>query len=163
MLIKVTEANHWEHERWSYILDADLQGAQVINDLLSFIRLCNEETAKIKKAVHDDPNHPWVTDMFQRPMYKLFAASTYSMRFYDRLEEHPERGYPVLISNKSKLHMNGGTSYKTAGAMLNKRISPARIYSALIAIRDHKENKLYKSFEDLFLKHYGYSVGVKHE
>lgn len=153
MILTITEANHWEHERWHYILDAEKQRAAALNDLISFIRLNNIETERIKKEVDANQDHSAVTDMFGRPMYKLFAASSYWFRFYDSMEIDEKYGYPVVINGRSRLAMNGGAqNYKSGIVDLTLRISQARMYSALKLMQDKKENKLYKNFESLFLK-----------
>lgn len=155
MLVAITEANAWEHERWTYVLDADKQGAEILNLLTVFCRLATKEADKMKEAVTADINHPWVRDMLGRPLYKLYAASHYTIRFYDSVEVDASRDpyRPVLIEGKRKMHFSfGDGGYKNGGLLLNTQISPHRLASAMVGIRDRKENKIYKDFESLFLK-----------
>lgn len=152
MLLAITESNSWERERWTYIFDTSLQDAAVINELALFCEMANKESNKIKDKVMTDPDHPWVTDMFGRQLYKLFATSFYRMRFYDSYEVNEEHGYPILIEGTRKTHMNSQTNYKDAGLMLDRRISPSRLHSAIVTMRGKQQNKLYKNFESVLLK-----------
>ncbi len=154
MLVTVTEANAWEHERWTYILDVEKLGAPTLNELISFCRLATEEAKKMKDAVMADPNHPWVTDMFGRQLYKLYAASAYHLRFYDSMEWNEERGYPILVEGRRRLNMNSynRNGYKSGGDCTDERLSVARLHSAVVQLQKNGENKLYKDFEGLFLK-----------
>lgn len=135
LLLKITEVNAWERERWTYVLDANLQGGYVLNNLMIFVRLANEDFKKQYDAA---------------PSNKMFAGSKYFFEFYDSIEFG--KSSPVLVNEKTKLYLNGKGNYKEGGIYLDKKISPARIRSAMVAMRDQKKNKIYKQFESLFLK-----------
>ena len=157
MIIAIREFNHWENERWTYILNAELQGSAVINDLIIFAKYANEQAKQVRDETMANPNHPFVTRGFGASAgYKLYAASSYIVEFYDSMEMH-ERGYPILVSGRRKMHFNsfGNGGYKEGMIGLQTlRISPSRMYSARLAMcsKDTPENKLYKNFESLFLK-----------
>lgn len=130
----VTEINMWEREKWTYILDVEKQGAKILNLLNIFIRCADKQFEKDKEGAAG----------------ALFAASKYSLKFYDTHET--ESGYLVLVAGKDRLIMNGKPNYKSGGMFLEKKISLSRMHSAMVKMRDKGENKLYKDFESLFLK-----------
>ena len=137
MLLKVTELNHWEKEKWSYLIDLDKQEATAVNDLFSFFRLAREQFDKDKsQAGCRGQSH--------------FASSNYYYEFYDSLDTRGN--YPVLKRKDCNLCMNGGGGYKSNMLSLKNIISVRKIRSARNAMRDKKENKLYKNFEYIFLK-----------
>ncbi len=136
MLIAITEYNAWENERWTYVLDVDKQDGETLNRLMIFIRLANEEFIKIKNSTTN----------------RLFAASHYNLKFYNELDLNNK--YPCLI-NKRKgggLIIASDPGYKSHSFDLSLVISHKRMQSAMIKIRDKKENLLYKNFDSLFLK-----------
>lgn len=124
----------WEHEKWTYVLDAEKVGAGTLNMLMIFVRLANAEFDKMQKAAGNN----------------LFAASRYFMEFYDSMENDGK--YNILVNKEHRLCLNGGGGYKSGGVYLERRISPRRAKSAMVAMRDRSENVLYKDFESLFLK-----------
>ena len=137
MLVAITEVNMWEREKWTYILDVEKQGAQVLNWLNIFVKFAGKQFEIDSSAAKGNT--------------EVFASSNYWVKFYDRYEKN-ERGNVVLVQGKERLIMNGKPNYKSAGLMLNKSISAARMKSAMIKMRDKGENNLYKNFESLFLK-----------
>jgi hypothetical protein len=139
MLLKVMEINMWEKERWSYILDLSKQDASSINYLMIFIRVANIQFEKDKENARNKGHAD------------CFASSKYSFEFFDSFE-YSKGNSLVLVNKNCRLHTGGGGGYKSGGLMLDKIISNAKMKSAMITMRDKKENKLYKSFEDIFLK-----------
>lgn len=140
MLIKITERNMWERESWSHVLDVNRQSGQALNHLLIFVRLANarfeEAKESAKRAGHGS----------------MFAASRYDVQFYET-HETDERSLRLKNEGGSTLVISKSNSnYKNNALDLKGKISPAKIKSAMIAIRDKKENRLYKSFEDVLLK-----------
>lgn len=138
MLIAITETNAWEMEKWTYVFDTNNLGASVINNLIVFARMANEEFDKQLALV---------------PKNQPFAMSRYWVRFYDRLDKGND-GYTRLINQKSTLILNASDyqDYKTGGIFLDRKLSIKRLISACISIRDRQENKIYKNFESLLIK-----------
>lgn len=134
MLIAITEFNAWENERWAYVLDMDKQDGNVLNDLMIFIRLANAEFEKIKEGAK----------------YRLFAASKYTFKFYNSL--NLTKLYPILVNKNCSLIINSDPGYNSNSFDLSVVISSKRMRSAMLSIRDKKENILYKDFDSLFLK-----------
>lgn len=146
MLIKITETNMWEREKWSYILDLSKQDSSSINYLMIFIRVANEQFEIDKENA-------------KKNGLNYYASSRYSFTFFDSyiIEESIilKNPYVVLLDKTHKKQFvlnNNDNGYKIGGLMLDKIISNAKMKSAMIAMRDKKQNKLYKSFEDVFLK-----------
>lgn len=138
MLLKITERNMWEHEAWSHIVEVDKQEGQVINYLMIFARLANELCDKAKidatKAGHG----------------QYFAASRYSVEFFDR---HEVTDRSIYLKNRGRtLVVSKASGYKNSELVLDRKISLAKMKSAVIAARDKKQNVLYKNFESVFLK-----------
>lgn len=139
MLLKITERNMWERESWSHIIDLNKQDGEALNRLLIFTRLANaqcEETGKAAKSAGHG---------------SLYAASRYEVRFF---EKHEINDRSILLKNKSgnTLVVSKASGYKNSELNLDRKISPAKMKSALKAIRDKKQNVLYKNFESVFLK-----------
>lgn len=136
MLIKVTETNMWEREKWTYVLDVEKLGGSILNHLMIFVRCAN---AQFDKESSDAKGNS-----------EVFASSRYHLEFYDSLIQEQGKD-PILVNKTCKLHLNSRGNYKEGGIYLDKKISSARLKSAMIQMRDKKENKLYKNFESLFL------------
>lgn len=138
MLFKITETNCWEREKWSYILDMDKQDGEAFNWLMIFVRLANECFFKDAEAAKKNGHS------------HCFASSRYSFSFYNLIEFDKNRVY--LKNNKVTHSMSGGSGYKNyTNVMTDRKMSVAKTKSAAIAIRDKKINRLYKSFESIFL------------
>lgn len=134
MLIAITEFNAWENERWTYVLDMEKQDGEVLNNLMIFIRVANQYFEEVKeKATH-----------------RLFAASRYNFRFYNEIDT--SKKYPILRNKKVSLVMNSKSAYNSDFIDPNMIISPLRMKSAMIRMRDKQTNDLYKNFDSLFLK-----------
>jgi len=140
MLLKITERNAWEREAWSHIISIDKQDSQALNHLMIFTRLANQQFELAKEAA-SKAGHG-----------SMFAASRYSVDFYDGVEES-ERSF--RLKNKKGPDMivsKGNSNYKSNEMFLNRQISSAKMKSAMVTMRDKKENVLYKGFESVFLK-----------
>ena len=70
MLVAITEVNMWEREKWTYILDLDKQGAQVMNWLNIFVKFAAKQFEKDASAA--------------KGQTEVFAASNYWVKFYDK-------------------------------------------------------------------------------
>lgn len=136
MLIAITEFNTWENERWMYILDMDKQDGGTLNDLMIFIRLANAEFDKIKESASS----------------RLFAASRYTFKFYNKLDL--SKRYPRLINNNAGagLIICSDPGYNSHSFDINTVLSSKKTRSAMLRMRDKRENDLYKNFNSLFLK-----------
>jgi hypothetical protein len=140
MVLAITEINAWERERWTYAIDMFTQDAETVNNLMIFTRLANAvyEEAQQNRKQASDP----------------FACSKYWLRFYDKVEF---KGDSVRLVNRKGTNltisinrMMGG--YKGNTVDLHLKLSAMKVKSAMIAMRDKKENNFYKRFEDAFLK-----------
>ena len=142
-LLRITEINTWERERWSYVLTLEKRSSEALNSLMTFIASANK--------YFDDSyeNAPECRDFMGRG-YKVAACSRYTINFYDSIELGGK--YPALVSGKSKLHLNGGGNYKSGGIYLDEIISPKRIKLAKNKMVEKQDNVIYKNFESLFLK-----------
>lgn len=134
MLIAITEFNAWENERWTYVLDMGKQDGEVLNNLMIFIRVANQHFEGVKEKASE----------------RLFAASRYNFRFYNELDT--SKKYPVLRNKNGALVMSSTSGYNSNSFDLNLVISPSRMKSAMLRMRDKQENDLYKNFDSLFLK-----------
>jgi hypothetical protein len=134
MLIAITEFNAWENERWTYVLDMEKQDGEVLNNLMIFIRVANQHFEDVK----------------EKSTERLFAASRYNFKFYNKLDVSDK--YPVLRNKKGALVMNSSSGYNSNSYDLSLIISPLRMRSTMIRMRDKQENDLYKNFDSLFLK-----------
>jgi hypothetical protein len=132
MLIAITEFCAWENERWTYVLDIKKQDGEVLNNLMIFIRVANQYYEEVK----------------EKSTHRLFAASRYNFRFFNELDT--SKGYPVLRNNKIALVMTGDPGYKSNSFDLSLVISPSRMKSAMLRMRDKQENDLYKNFDSLY-------------
>lgn len=149
MLIAITEHNAWENERWTYILDLSKQKSSAINSLMIFVRLANEY---YQKAREDCPTNPLSGSIFFKHSPKIFAASHYRIKFYDSMIATSGTRTRLKIDvGEESIITHNHNGYKQAGAMLDAVMSPKKSKSALIAMRDKRENKLYKNFESIFL------------
>jgi len=151
MLIKVSEFCAWENERWSYVFDLEKQEAEAINYLMIFIRLANQHFEKVKEEAESKPPPiPYHILFNPRPLY-VFAASKYSLEFYDSIEQ--KENSVRLIKSGGGLSMRNGSGYNDfTNIMIDRKISIARMKSAMVSIRGKKkENKLYKRFDNIFL------------
>lgn len=144
MLLKITESNAWENERWSYVIDLSKQEAASINWLMIFIRCANK--------VYDDAKEAAPTNNyggpFSRPT-KVFAASLYWFEFYDEILSEDDECLR-LGNRNSNMNISKAGNYKSGGNFVDRKLSFAKIKSAAVTIRDKKENKLYKDFESAF-------------
>lgn len=134
MLIAVTEFNAWENERWTYVLDIEKQDGEALNNLMIFIRVANEYFGKVRATAK----------------HQIFSASRYNFRFFKELDTSGKR--TVLRNKKNALIIVGGGFYKSNSTDLSLVISPLRMKSAMIRMRDKQTNDLYKNFDSLFLK-----------
>lgn len=139
MLLKITERNAWERESWSHIVAIDKQDGRALNHLMIFTRLANENFEEAKKAA-SRAGHG-----------SMFAASRYSVEFYETVET-TDRSFHLKNKTGPGMIVSRNSGYKSSELMLERKISPARMKSAMMAIRDKKENVLYKGFESVFLK-----------
>jgi len=138
MLLKITERNMWEHEAWSHIVDIDKQEGQVMNHLMIFVRLANACCDKAKE------------DAVKAGHGQYFAASRYSVDFFD---SHEVTDRSFRLKNRSITHVvTRDSGYKSSELLLDRKISPAKMKSAMKYMRDKKQNVLYKNFESVFLK-----------
>jgi hypothetical protein len=150
MILRITEYCAWENERWSYIIDLTKQDATAINSLMIFIRCANAHFEEVRTEAERQPPALAYHPLFNRHPRNPFAASSYVFNFYDTAEHDGEKGKltcagkTIWVSDQSGYH-------KFINFMLDRKISVARMKSAMIAMRDKKENKLYKSFENIFL------------
>lgn len=136
MLIAITEHNAWENEKWMYVLDLDKQDGEVINCLMIFIRMANEEFDKIKNST----------------THRLFAASRYTFKFYNELDLSKNQAHLRNKTLGAGLVLNGNSAYQSNSFDLNLIISSKRMKSAMLSMRDKKDNIIYKSFQSLFMK-----------
>lgn len=152
MLLKVTEFCAWENERWSYIFDMNKQDGATINLLMIFIRLANKVFEDIKQQEDMKPPPIPYHPIFNPHPIRVFAASRYNFEFFDTMEENGDS--IALINAKYKVSLSNKCGYNHyTNLWVNEKISAARMKSAVIAIRGRKkENKLYKRFDNLFLK-----------
>lgn len=146
MLIAITEHNSWENERWTYVLDLNKQDGQTINNLMIFVRLANEHW----QIADEDTSVPDRSSIFTRHTPKLFAASKYWIKFYDSMEKDGNR---IKLKNKNGMGLSIGSvnGYKSNRFDLSLVISPRKMHSALISMRDKDTNPLYKDFDSVFL------------
>lgn len=146
MLLSITDKNAWERESWHYIFDISKQDAAALNWLMIFVRLANAEFERVKE------NAPTVGggSIFSRPM-KMFAASYYTIRFYDKIDEEDDDRL-ILLEGKTRCHIRKSSGYLSSCNFMDTKISVARMKSAAVTMRDKKENKLYKNFDSIFLK-----------
>lgn len=151
MILKITEYCAWENERWSYLIDLNKQEGAVLNLLMIFIRLANAYYETANDEAQRQPMALAYHPIFNPHPRNPFAASKYNFEFYDSLEE-TKRGIKVVNSNGS-LWLSDHVGYHSAtNLMLDRKISIAKIKSAVISIRKRKTNSLYKSFDSIFLK-----------
>jgi hypothetical protein len=151
MLLKITEYCAWENEKWSYVIDMNKQEASAINHLMIFIRVANIQFEKDKEQSQAQPAVLPYHPLFNRYPRNLFAASRYSYEFYDSMEEKTA-GRVTLIKSDGGLSLSGGSGYNSfTNIMTDRKISIAKMKSAMISMRDKKENKLYKVFDSIFL------------
>lgn len=148
MILKITEANAWENERWSYAIDVSKQDAETINWLMIFVRCANSVYDKAKEsAITQNFGGP-----FSRPI-KIFAASKYWFDFWDGIADEFEDGelslYRMVGKKRTHTTIRGGY-YKSGGNFTDKKLSFAKVKSAAVTMRDKGENKLYKDFESAF-------------
>jgi hypothetical protein len=148
MILKITEYCAWENERWSYIIDLSKQEAAAINSLMIFIRCANAEFEKAKEEADKQPPAIPYHFLFNSHPRNPFAASRYSFDFFDSADE--KKMQLRCVGRTVSLSDNVGYQAAT-NFMLDRKISLARMKSAMIAMRDKKQNKLYKVFDSIFL------------
>lgn len=130
MLLKITEVNLWEKEKWSYILSIENMDASQLDTLLSFIRLAQENFSKNR-----DKTMP------------VQAISNYWYSFYDSLENN------VLVRANQRLNLGNGTSYNLSfNDRRDRKISIRKLNKARDEMRDNGKNLLYKNVDYIFLK-----------
>ena len=144
MILAITEQNAWENESWTYVLDVEKQDASSLNFMMIFVRLANIQF-EVDRENAKKNGHP-----------RNFASSRYSFNFYDSYstEDYPDRRTRILLTHKN-VNMVASTKpdgYNVGGIMLDRVISNAKVKSAMIGMRDKKENRIYKDFESIFLK-----------
>lgn len=151
MILAVTESNSWEREKWIYCLDVNKQDSEALNHLMIFIRLANEYFEK-QKTIEDNnpppiPYHP----IFNRHPVRLFGASRYWFKFYKEVDLSKKHPHLVCSNARSSLIVNSDPGYNSHSFDTSKVISPKRMKSAMIKMRDKEENIIYKNFDSLFL------------
>lgn len=151
MILKITEYCAWENERWSYIIDLSKQEAAAINSLMIFIKCANAHFEKANEEAQNQPSAIPYHPLFNRHPRNPFAASRYKFDFYDDAEESDSRGGKVILSGKTFWQSNDVGYNKFVTFMLDRKISIARMKSAMVTMRDKKQNKLYKIFDSIFL------------
>lgn len=140
MYIVITESNAWEREKWNYAIDISKQNAEVLNYLVIFVNFANKY---FEKAKEDAPVAPFGGG-------KIFAASKYWFKFYDEIDLTGD--YPVgKFKTGGSMGFNGKPGYNNNSFDLELVISPKKMYSAMITMRDKNENILYKNFDSVFL------------
>lgn len=148
MILAIKEYCAWENERWVYIIDLSKQEAAAINSLMIFIRCANKEYEEAEREAKRQPPALPYHPLFNRHPRNPFAASRYSFNFYDTADEEKMK----LMCAGTTVSLSRNVGYHAAtNFMLDRKISVARMKSAMIAMRDKKENKLYKSFDSVFL------------
>ena len=148
MILKITEYCAWENERWSYIIDLSKQEAAAINSLMIFIRCANAHFEEVKEAASKEPPALPYHPLFNRHPMNPFAASRYSFDFFDSADEKKMQ----LQCVGRTVSMSKDCGYQSfTNFMLDRKISLARMKSAMISMRDKKQNKLYKAFDSIFL------------
>jgi hypothetical protein len=148
MILKVTERCAWENESWSYFIDLSGQSAEAINFLMIFIRCANAHFEKVKEATDKQPPALKPHFLFNRHPRNPFAASRYTFEFYDAADEKEFE----LKRGRTRIHISERSGYHNFNNFrIDRKISIARMKSAMISMRDKKENKLYKSFDRIFL------------
>lgn len=155
MLIAITEHNSWENERWTYVLDLHKQDAEAINNLMIFVRFANEHW----HIADEDTPVPDRSSIFSRHTPKLFAASKYWIKFYDSCEKD-ESGYVLKHKGHGGLHIRSSGGYKSSRYDLSLIISPKKMLSATVSMRDKDTNSLYKDFDSVFLSQKQTSVNA---
>jgi hypothetical protein len=134
MIVMVTEVNMWEREKWNYLMDIDKVGGAVMNDLMIFVRLANEDFKK-------------QSDLGRG----LFAASRYLVKFYDCFDNSDRPS--VGCSNGYRMYLSNSACYKNGlNDFREKTLSPRRMRGVMAEMRDKNNNRIYKDFEYLFLK-----------
>ena len=84
------------------------------------------------------------------PLVQVFAASKYWFKFYDEIDL--TQNYPRgRFKNGGSMGFNGIAGYNSDSFDLDVIISPKKMYSAMISMRDKNENILYKNFDSIFL------------
>lgn len=153
MLLKITERNFWENESWSIVIDPLKQPAEALNLLIIFIRLANQQ---FEIDYQEAKNKSTGASFFGTPSPVIVAASRYSMDFYDWHEkaytkiESPDL---LLVNHGGKMIFNPAKEgYKGNVMDLDLIISVTKLKSAMVQMRDKKQNKIYKSLENIFLK-----------
>ena len=150
MLLRITEYCAWENEKWSYIIDLDKQKGAAINYLMIFIRCANQHFDEAKVSAERQGGGLPYHFMYNRNPRTPFAASKYSFDFYDGIVEEKKR--TILVNSDHRLVMSNRSGYyNLTNIMTNRKISPAKMKSAMIAMRDKGQNKLYKTFDTIFL------------
>src|ERR1051326_4355344 len=128
MIIAITEHNAWENARWTVGLDLNQQKASTINDLHIFAHCANTRFDEMRQNAGRGG---------------LFAASRYSIKFYDGFTRRPDGIFVLTNTNGGGLTLNGN-SYKSSYVDTSLKISPQRMRSAMVRMRDKGENQLYK-------------------
>jgi hypothetical protein len=131
MIFVITEHNRWENEKWHYAFDPFKQDCGAINLLISFINIANKKFEEVSSEMKG---------------YRCFAASRYSINFYESIEIQED--CVRLVNNKSSLYCRLSGDYTASDWSLNLKLSPRKIKAARDKIRDKGENVLYKSFKE---------------
>ena len=150
MLLRITEYCAWENEKWSYIIDLDKQNGAAINYLMIFIRCANSHFDEVKLQSEQKGGPLTRHFLFNRNPRTPFAASKYSFDFYDSIDQRSSRATLINIDHSLVLSNKSGYNNST-NIMTDRKISPAKMKSAMVAMRDKGQNKLYKTFDTIFL------------
>lgn len=151
MILAITESNAWEREKWIYVLDINKQDSEALNHLVIFIRLANEYFDKQKVASDKNPPPVPYHPIFNRHPVRVFAASKYWFKFYKEVDLSKTNPRLVGTNSGSSLIVNSDPGYNSHSFDTSMIISPRRMKSAMIKMRDKGENVLYKNFDSLFL------------
>jgi hypothetical protein len=137
MILQITEYCKWENERWGYLITLEKQPTIALTHLFIFMRLAND----LYKHIEDNAT----TD--------LFAASNYHVAFFDKAEKEEEDNRIVLINSSHRIacRLEEGGYQSRTNVLLDKIISPAKVKSFMLAIRDKQENHIYKNFYGIFV------------
>lgn len=143
MILAITEQNAWENESWTYVLDVEKQDASSLNFMMIFVRLANIQF-EVDRENAKKNGHP-----------RNFASSRYNFNFFDSYTEEDFGNRKRILLTHKNINLTASAKpdgYNVGGLMLDRVISNAKVKSAMIGMRDKKENRIYKDFESIFLK-----------